>query len=281
MTGPDVFRGRGIDAWPQSADSATAWTRFQWRYWRPTLNAAAGFLDYFRTQVTGQTGFTTLSPQGPGGDFTYPLDVATQRQYTRVNPVGGTSYAILLVDPSIAAAYPLDPSGVVEPTYSALIVSRKILRWGAGVVGATAGTVDGFFFYSAGSGFYSYVNPASTNFYCGIVRTSTGVFWGYCNGASPVLTALPSFDPFSWATVEHRFYPATATRSARYELRINDALIGTVDFAIANTPRYNFTSDRGVIPGFVMGCPAAGNPAFHFSTWDVGMGPDADSTLSP
>lgn len=271
----------GINAWP-SPKSITPefWVRMAWVFWRPAIAQAAGQANRFFSQLTSVNPAVTLSQQGAAADITFPTDVAAQLQYTEYGVNASTSLACLVTGAPFASPYPLLPTGSVQGTYDQVIVSRKIMRFN-GVFTGTNGGVYGFLFGGTNSGaVYSYADPVNTNKWMGVAYSAAGLQWGYRDGA--VTTVFPlTNDPNAYATYEHRLYKATATQAARYELRINGALIGVVSFASANTPRYALS--QGLVPGFLfggLGLPAT-RAALRFTEWEIGIGPDTPNLLLP
>ena len=271
----------GINAWPTAKSAApSSWLRTAWLFWRPIIAQAAGQSNRFVSQLTSVIPAVTVSQQGAGADITYPTDVATQYQYTEYGVAGSTSLALLVTGAPFASPLPLTPTGAVQGTYDQVLVSRMIKRW-SGVFTGTNGGVYGFLFGGTNSGAgYSYANPVNTNKWIGVARDATGLWWGYRDGVTTVLNPLTN-DPNQYATYEHRFYKATATVAARYELRINDTLVGVVDFATAGTPRY--AAGQGLVPGFLfggLGLPAT-RAALRYTEWELGLGPDTPNLLTP
>lgn len=263
------------------------------RFLPPVAAPASGFADYWRAGGLGNIPGTLHDGQAMlSSQLTYPIDTLTQTRLVRFGVTGFTSMSILVIDPFCASTQPLIATGQVSQggLYRRVTSFSQLYRWTPGAYGpGTSGDLHGFFFFSAGSGFYSYTNPLSTNIWMGLARGPAlggGVSWGYCNGVNPpVLNALPLsvIDPTVFAFIEHRFYAATATRNALYELRINNARIGAVDFGTPGTPRYNFTNDRGLIHGLLRaGNGVAGNiPSIEFRDWSIVVGYDDPSTLDP
>ena len=179
-----------------------------------------------------------------------------------------STHRLNVVLPPWSGAAPLQ----IPPTANTLIPSLSELRFAADLGwygGSGLGGADFFsgFFFSDWNAFQigSAVDPwpdISANSYIGLlVNRSSGLTTVCVKRAGTVgrtviatLSNLPAAVPYR---VDHRFTAATMTRNARYELRLNGALVAEFVFTGASSPVYANTGD-GIAP------------ALFGSYWDVG-----------
>lgn len=234
--------------------------------------AAGNIPDVWRGRANGVLTNTVTSQVGMAASVGF--DLAQQLRYIAFGTTGsGSSYGIY----DSALAVPLLRTNAIEDEDLRVVSYSWLLRWAAGVfTDANLGDVIGFSWQGGSIG--SFTRPQDNFRSIGLCRDpALGLCFFYTIFPGTVKVPLVGLDPLQWMRVESRIYGATQSQDARFQLRINGAVVGERTWGQSGMPITPSTTENLVPVIMRYGTPAP--PAIHLRDGRLIVGPDSIDTV--